>query len=129
MKRSVKRCLVWFVAAIALCIAGVGVLVWAMEDYGKSIAPPGNEADLETFLAEGPRVFRTEKYLHEGRVFTVVTGKIPDGLSSWIVLPSGPPVYLFDDAGKLSDWVSDSGESPWLEQWLRESRLLADTAP
>ena len=127
MKRSFKRCLVWLVSAIALCIAGVGVLAWAMEDYGTKIAPPSKEADLETFLAEGPRILRTEKYLHEGCVFTVLTGKIPDGPSSWIVLPSGPPVYLFDDQGKLSDWVADSGESPWLERWVRESKLLATT--
>ncbi len=127
MNRPVKHLLVWLVPAIALCVAGAGVFIWAMDDYGRKIAPPEKEVSLETFYAEGPLAFRTEKYLHEGQVFTVVTGKIPDGLSSWIILPSGPPVYLFDAEEKLSTWISDSGESPWLRQWIRDSKLLATT--
>ena len=127
MNRPVKHLLVWLVPAIALCVAGVGVFIWAMVVYGTKIAPPEKEVSLETFYAEGPLVSRTEVYLHEGLVFTVLTGKIPDGLSSMIVLPSGPPVYLFDAEEKLSTWISDSGESPWLDQWIRDSQLLATT--
>ena len=127
MNRPVKHLLVWLVPAIALCGAGARVFIWAMDDYGSKIAPPEKEVSLETFYAEGPLVSRTEVYRHEGQVFTVLTGKIPDGLSSMIVLPSGPPVYLFDAEEKLSTWISDSGESPWLDQWIRDSQLLATT--
>ena len=98
-----------------------------MEDYGTRIAPPGNDVNLEAFYAEGPLVSRTEVFLHEGKVFTVLTGKIPGGLSTQIFLPSGPPVYLFDETETLVKWIPDSGESPWLDQWIRESKLLATT--
>jgi hypothetical protein len=131
MKRHGKSFLVWILSLIALCVVGLGVFVWAMEDYGARIAPPGKDVDKETFFsdAKGPTIIKSELFLHEGRQYSVMTGKIPNCFSSWIVLPSGPPVYIFDDSGKLSDWVADSGESSWLEQWIRESKLLATTYP
>lgn len=130
MKRPEKHFLAWTLSLVAVCAAGLGVFVWALEDYGKTIAPSGTDIDMETFLADArrPEIFKTESFLHEGRKFTVVTGKIPRGFSSWISLPSGPPVYIFDDSGKLSTWVSDSGESPWLDQWLSESTLIEEPA-
>ena len=123
------RILAWLLPLLAVVIASACAFVWAMDDYGARIAPPGETANLEDFFtsAKAPPVFRVEKYLHDGRTFTVLTGKIPSGFSSWIVLPSGPPVYIFDDSYTLTDWVADSGESPWLAQWIRESKLLADS--
>ena len=131
MRNRRIRLLAWLLPLLAIVIAGACVLIWAMDDYGARIAPPGEKVHLEDFItsAKAPPVLRVEKYLHDGRTFTVLTGKIPSGLSSWIVLPSGPPVYIFDDSGMLSDWVADSGESPWLAQWIRESKLLAEQAP
>lgn len=130
MKRPGKSFLAWTLSLVAVCAAGLGVFVWAWEDYGKKIAPPGKDIDMETFLADErrPEIFKTESFLHEGRKFTVVTGKMPRGFSWWISLPSGPPVYIFDDSGKLSTWVSDSGESAWLTQWLRESTRIEEPA-
>jgi hypothetical protein len=29
-----------------------------------------------------------------------------------LALPSGPPVYVFDQAGKLIDYTKDSGDDP-----------------
>ena len=129
MKRPGKNFLAWTLSLAAVCAAGLGVFVWALEDYGKKIAPPGKDIDMEMFLADAkrPEIFKAESFLHEGRKFTVVTGTIPRGFSSWISLPSGPPVYIFDDSGKLSTWVSDSGESPWLAQWLGESEPIEET--
>ena len=130
MKRPGKHFLAWTLSLVAVCAAGLGVFVWALDDYGKRIAPSGTDIDMETFLADAkrPEIFKTESFLHEGRKFTVVTGRIPRGFSSWISLPSGPPVYIFDDSGKLSTWVSDSGESPWLAQWLGESKPVEEPA-
>ena len=125
MKFSSKRFLVPLLLLAALCAVGIGALIWAMKDYGARIAPPGKDVDLETFFAVGPSTVRVERYLHGGKEYVVLTGKTPSCLSSMIVLPSGPPVYIFDESGKLARFVADSGESPWLNQWIRESKLLA----
>ena len=125
MKLSFKRVLIPLLLLAALCAVGIGALIWAIKDYGARIAPPGKDVDLETFFAEGPSTARVERYRHEGKEYVVLTGKVPSCLSSWIVLPSGPPVYIFDESGQLAHFVGDSGESSWLDRWIHESKLLA----
>ena len=115
-----SSCLIWFLALLLLCGAGFRLLIRAMDVYGRQIAPR-KDIDLDTFLAEGPAPFRIERFLKEGQTNTVVTGKIPDNWASWIILPSGPPAYIFDESGKLIGFVSDTGESAWLRTWLSDA--------
>ena len=113
-----SSCLIWFLALLLIGGAGVGLLIRAMDIYGRHIAPPRKDIDLDTFLSEGPAPFRIERFLKEGQTNTVVTGKVPDTWASWIILPSGPPAYIFDESGKLIGFVSDTGENAWLRTWL-----------
>jgi len=52
-------------------------------------------------------------HLHNGSSYTIWSGPTKE-----IYLPSGPPVYVFDSAGKLLDWSRDSGDDPtFLQKW------------
>jgi hypothetical protein len=52
------------------------------------------------------------------------------------VLPSGPPIYIFDRNGSLVDWTPDSGEDPEFQRaWSSDTEVeigiseFTDAAP
>lgn len=53
------------------------------------------------------------RHAYNGSSYTIWSGPVKT-----IYLPSGPPVYVFDSAGKLLDWSRDIGDDPtFQEQW------------
>ena len=120
-----SSCLTWILALLLIGGAGFGLLIRAIDVYGRQIAPR-QDIDLDTFLSEGPAPFRIKRFLKEGQTNTVVIGTIPGTWASWIILPSGPPAYIFDETGKLIGFVSDTGENAWLRTWLSNAVPLQE---
>ncbi len=64
--------------------------------------------------------------MHSGSNYFKVVGTVPN---SPLTLPSGPPVYIFDESGVLVDWAADSGEaSDFNRRWTGVSNVIAISA-
>lgn len=101
----------WRVLSAALIAAAAGGLIaWfaACLYHTGASAPSALGATIEVQRAE---ILRRATSIHilvmDGRRWYCVIGPLPP---TW-TLPSGPPCYIFDDAGNLVDWTADVGES------------------
>lgn len=88
-----------------------GWLVWAVRD-ADALRPPGPTlGDLLGVLTEPEH---SEVFAYKGREYLVVHGPI----RPFPRVPSGPPVYVFDDSGRLVGWTLDVGDdNGFLSQW------------
>jgi hypothetical protein len=69
---------------------------------------------LADHLAKMPPPEQRRVFTKGGREYLAVFGPI----HVLARFPSGPPVYVFDDAGRLADWTPDEGEDPaFHRQW------------
>lgn len=96
-------------AALIAAAAG-GLIAWfaaCLYHMGAS-APSALGATIEEQRAE---ILRRATNIHileiDGRRWYYVIGPLAP---AW-TLPSGPPCYVFDDAGNLVDWTADVGDS------------------
>ena len=79
--------------------------------------PPATVQNLEQFLEWQTRLRRAELQDVGGRTFVVMHGPLAG------LVPSGPPVYVFDSTGRLVDWTTDSGDDPrFQDQWFGPNR-------
>ncbi|MCW5776116.1 MAG: hypothetical protein KIS87_06735 [Phycisphaeraceae bacterium] len=106
--RWIRDCVVVFGLLMALSL--VLVYVIAGRHQHSLISPPHSGVTLQEFQAQRGSIIDREHVAvaaaYGGEV-VVVTGK----LSPRWMLPSGPPIYVFDGAnGILIDWTSDSGD-------------------
>jgi hypothetical protein len=99
-----------FYAAAVLALAA-GWLVWVSRSY-HALRPPG--PTLGDLLGTLPEPKDPEVFAYHGREYLVVCG--PFRLFPRV--PSGPTVYVFDDAGQLVGWTPDIGDDTgFLSQW------------
>jgi hypothetical protein len=62
---------------------------------------------------------QTYRVNHQGREFTYALGP----LLAWAA-PSGPPIYVFDEAGRLLDYTLDAGDDQRFgNDWIAGSNL------
>ena len=74
----------------------------------RQIAPDENAQHLKEFLESMPLIEGIYSRQSGGTTYLQVEGTLP----SWLLLPSAPPMYIFDTTGKLVDWTGDYGEDP-----------------
>lgn len=65
-------------------------------------------AELEQQIGK-PELLR--QHTHNDSSYTIWSAPVKT-----VFLPSGPPTYVFDSAGKLVDWTRDSGDDPVFQQ-------------
>lgn len=101
-------------AALIAAAAG-GLIAWfaaCLYQTGAS-APSALGATIEVQRAEILRRATSIRLLEiDSRRWYFVTGPLAP---TW-TLPSGPPCYIFDDAGNLVDWTADLGDSGEFQQ-------------
>jgi len=85
---------------------------WSEKKFKEYVTPPGMVLVNDYFLQFGePRSITAIEL--KSTTHCVITWKTPPAIG--LVLPSGPPGYLFDASGHLVDCCYDLGEisSPW----------------
>src|SRR5689334_5868998 len=87
---------------------------WALwlSAWIESVQPAGST--LADHLANRPAAVQRRVFVAHGREYLALFGPI----HALPRLPSGGPVYVFDDTGKLAGWTPDSGDdNRFMEQW------------
>ena len=107
---------------LALVVAaGLWATFESYKDYYAHVRPPvtggTGENDRAAFLAAYSHS-EPERVFLEGEECVLHFGHVPDRWSTRIVLPSGPPAYVFDRFGRLKKWFPDTGEGDF-EAWYR----------
>jgi len=104
-------------------IMGALVAYWIGSEiyYSRSISPKGVST-----VAEYVHQFGEPRAVHQigrdGKTYYMIFGRGPSPLV--FALPSSPPTYVFDDAGRFVEWCPDRGEtqSGYNQRWpLTES--------
>ena len=113
--------------AVTVVILFCIVLFWLHSEnrYRKAVRPPDGATNLTVFLRLRPDVEKIQSFTHSGKTYLEVFGRATNvGLS----LPSGPPVYVFDESGTLVDWAADLGEaSAFNNKWASFSNAIPTT--
>ncbi len=119
--RKLNGCLLWLFVLALFVAAGLWATFESYKDYYAHVRPPvtggTGENDLAAFLAAHSHS-EPERVFLEGEECVLHFGHVPDRWSTRIVLPSGPPAYVFDRFGRLKKWFPDTGEGGF-EAWYR----------
>jgi hypothetical protein len=99
----------WPLLALLLPFAAIVAYdLWAM----RRSVPPGSVTTIEAFFDWQPGTHRAVQRYVDGKEHLVIFGPLAG------LLPSGPPAYVFDESGRLIDWVQDSGDnSEFQNRW------------
>src|SRR5437870_12907163 len=95
------------IAAVFVCL--LAAWIYSEKKSAKAVRPPAGVTNLVAFLEARPQPSKICKFVHKGRVHVEVVGKL---IISPLSVPSGPPVYIFDETGALVDWTGDLGDNP-----------------
>ena len=81
----------------------------------RATRPPQGEVTLTAFLASGKQICCIQDITVNDKTYTVVIGVMHTTL---LLLPSGPPAYIFDERHILVDWCGDIGDNPgFIKKW------------
>ena len=118
------------VALVALIAAFPAYLFFADIQQKRRVYPPDDARTLNRFL-DTDRMAYTEvrRFKYAGKTYVSVIDTRPEYFFS---LPSGSPVYVFDDSGALVDWCADNGEGAVLlggwNDWYAGEKITAGEA-
>jgi hypothetical protein len=105
---------------IVLLIIGIPAGIWVISEtrWAKINNPSGKFTNIVEYLAYGRLPAQATIIQKDKKEYIMAYGP----LDSWMAVPSGTAVYVFDMSGKLVDWCSDSGEaSRFNEKWKADS--------
>ncbi len=95
------------VGALAVCLLATWVCF--EKKSANAVRPPAGATNLVAFLAARPQLAGIRKFTYNEKPHLEVIGRPHQSALS---VPSGPPVYVFDETGALVDWSRDSGDQP-----------------
>lgn len=111
MRSRIIRLLPWILIVAVLYAVG-----WVRAIQRVQI--PTGTLTVENFAASMPAPQRLAIVPVDGRDWLVWIGPLPRIWGTVDPLASGPPCYLFDDAGQLRDWTTDIGDDHHLDQYV-----------
>lgn len=91
----------------------IGAYVALCYRQHQSLKPPEGDVGIEQFAAAMPLPERVTLVDHDGRTYIAWFGEL-----AWLSLPSGPSYYLFDESGRLVDWVPETGDGDRISDML-----------
>jgi hypothetical protein len=97
--------------ALAILAALLGGWLLLLERWAESVAPGGET--LAECLEKMPEPARAVVFSQGGREYLLLWGH----WRAFPRFPSGPPLYVFDGAGRLVDWVGESGDNDFYARW------------
>ena len=108
-----------YVAALfGVSVVGVSVVAWlACERYHAHISNPTARASTYSeYRAKLPAPVDAEVLRTDGTQYYAAIGPVKPPL----VRASGPPMYIFDDSGRMIDWTLDRyDDSRFQQRWER----------
>jgi hypothetical protein len=119
---KIGRAVLLAIRVMALLAAMLAIQVLASVSYYRTIAPQDGTSMLE--LSRSGHLASVKKANDQRGVFYLATGRAQPSY----VLPSGPPVYVFNSSGTLIEWMRDSGRqqettAAWLSMPSQEMTM------
>jgi hypothetical protein len=89
--------------------------------YHELVTPPKGRNTMQEFLRVRPDYLSIRSLSIVGKPYFEVLGRFPnEGLvDDFLLLPSGPPAYIFDNRGVLVDWRADMEDGRFSSRWGR----------
>ncbi|MBS0207958.1 MAG: hypothetical protein JSS27_03295 [Planctomycetes bacterium] len=110
----------WITGIVAISVGYI--LFCAYEKH--STTPPQTARNIVSFAKVMPPPRKLARVANAGVEYIVWIGKPANSLT----LPSGPPCYLFDKTGELSDWSPDIGDDHHLDSYVLSARAAPDVS-
>ncbi len=122
--KSYRNWLIITVPLASLCCFGIvfiGISIFNELVLGNRVRLSDDIDTIAEFAGEMPPPEKIEIAEKNGCKYLFVVG------SSRMILPSGPPVYVFDSQGNLVIWISDVAEvsekHPWWNYYDKAARI------
>jgi len=100
------------IKSVAVAVVGLlcFVFIWFCTESRsrRAVRPPEGATNLTAFLLLRPDFDKIQKFTNSHGTYLEILGRAQ---KRWLSLPSGPPVYVFDESGTLVDWAADLGEA------------------
>jgi len=87
-----------------VALPAAAYLAYDFTDINRSV-PPGSSCTLAEMAAEMPQPSHLAVVNNQGNEWLVWLGPTPR-----FIIRSGPPCYLFDRSGRLTEWCRETGE-------------------
>lgn len=103
----------WLRGILLLAALFFGYMALEVVGY-RQVVPLGRAGTLREFLMWQPKARGFQDLRVGDRRYVFAYGQ-----RHWLpLMPSGPPAYVFDEAGRLVDWTADSGDSSdFMQRW------------
>ena len=93
----------------------MAIWIYSEKKSAKAVRPRIDATNLVTFLGAGPEFIEIRKFIFNEKPHLEIIGR---PYQSALSVPSGPPLYVFDENGVLVDWCRDSGDQPsFAKKW------------
>lgn len=125
IKRLIRK-VIWTAVFIIVFLA---MIILPEIAYIQIVEPKSDERIITNFLERRGKFASIKKfYSNNEEYYYVKTTNEAPGLLFWLVIPSGPPGFVFDSSGKLVDWAKDTGENrAFHERWGHFSNAIPVT--
>ena len=110
--RTIAKILIGVLGCVLVLV--LWLMLSALEE--KKLKPPSSVQTIHDFLQQMPPPAYVKTFSFAETNYYEVWGR----LGGTIRLPSGPPSYIFDPAGRLVDWTYDRGDAGnYIRKWGR----------
>lgn len=127
LNKKMKSYRNWLIITVPFALFGcfafgiIGISIFSELVLKNRVKPAENVDTIVQFAQTMPSPEKIEIAERNGCKYFFVTG------SGRVILPSGPPIYVFDSEGNLVIWVSDiadvSENHPWWKYYDRAKRI------
>ena len=93
--------------------------VWLLSElrWMRINTPGGRFTNARQYLSHGRLPSHVVKAHRNGKTYFVAYGP----LDTWLAIPSGPAVYVFDEKGQMVEWSRDIGnDAKFQSEWSQE---------
>ena len=101
----------WIIVLLIFVLPACGWLLSEVR-WSRINNPNGKFTTVHEYLAHGRQPGRVTKVQKDGRIFFIAHSP----MDTWLAVPSGPAVYVFDENGQMVEWSWDTGDDPQFQK-------------
>ena len=101
------------IGVVVVCL--LAAWIHSEQKRAEAVNPATGATNFVAFLAARPQFTEIRKFTFNEKAHLEIIGR---PYISALSVPSGPPVYIFNESGALVDWCRDIGDQPsFVAKW------------